>query len=172
MSLFKHECFHFICVVLEVYADQEQAHDNQMFVTYSKVEELADEEEVIQYVKDIIDHVVGKIEASKVGTEHKTVNRLLTYINENYHRDISLTDLGEEVGMTTAYLSILFKEEVGMSYVKYLTNLRMNRAKIFLEQGYKVAEVSEMVGYNNYRYFCDIFKKNIGKTPSEYRKQI
>ena len=44
--------------------------------------------------------------------------------------------------------------------MKYLTDLRIKKAKKLLQDGYKVNEVSEMVGYTNYRYFCDIFKKH------------
>ena len=56
-----------------------------------------------------------------------------------------------------------------MSFVKYLTGMRIEKAKGYLLDGHKVAEVSEMVGYNNYRYFCDIFKKHVGVTPSEFK---
>ena len=58
-----------------------------------------------------------------------------------------------------------------MSYVKYLTNLRINHAKEFLKEGRKVYEVSELVGYHNYRYFSDPFKKYVGQTPKAYTMQ-
>ena len=87
-------------------------------------------------------------------------------------RHMSLNELAERVEMSPAYLSALFKEEVGMSYIKYLTEMRMRRAKQLLAQGFRVNEVSDMVGYNNYRYFCDIFKKHVGVTPSEYRGSV
>ena len=76
------------------------------------------------------------------------------------------------VKMTPGYLSILFKDEVGVTYVKYLTNVRMDHARELLREGYKVSQVSEMVGYSNYRYFCDVFKREVGKTPTEYRGNI
>ena len=56
--------------------------------------------------------------------------------------------------------------------MKYLTDLRIKKAKKLLQDGYKVNEVSEMVGYNNYRYFCDIFKKHEGMTPNEYKVNV
>lgn len=76
------------------------------------------------------------------------------------------------VKMSTTYLSILFKSEVGMSYVKYLTKFRIDRVKELIWEGYKVYEVSEMVGYNNYRYFSDIFKKYTGHTPKTYKSSV
>lgn len=51
-------------------------------------------------------------------------------------------------------------------------NLRMDKAKGLLKKGYKVYEVSEMVGYNNYRYFTDIFKKYTGETPKNYQNHV
>lgn len=94
------------------------------------------------------------------------------YLDEHYNQDIGLSELADRVGMSTAYLSVLFKTEVGTSYVKYLTDLRIKKAKKLLQDGYKVHEVSELVGYNNYRYFCDIFKKHEGMTPNEYKGNV
>ena len=51
-------------------------------------------------------------------------------------------------------------------------NLRMDKAKGLLKKGYKVYEVSEMVGYNNHRYFTDIFKKYTGETPKNYQDHV
>lgn len=100
---------------------------------------------------------------------HSAIKKLLAYIDENYHRDIGLTELAEMVQMNPAYLSALFKENVGESYIKYLTRIRMDRAKELLTSGMKVTEVAEKVGYSNYNYFCATFKKHTGMIPSEYR---
>ena len=71
--------------------------------------------------------------------------------------------------MTPAYLSDLFKRNTGTSYVKYLTAVRMNNACRMLLQGERASTVAEKVGYRDYNYFCKVFKKNVGVTPSEYR---
>ncbi|MDO4650102.1 MAG: helix-turn-helix transcriptional regulator, partial [Eubacteriales bacterium] len=83
-----------------------------------------------------------------------------------------LNELADRARMSTAYLSVLFKSEVGTSFIKYLTELRIKKAKGLLKQGLKVKDVSEQVGYSNYRYFCDIFKKYTGQTPHEYKESI
>ena len=57
--------------------------------------------------------------------------------------------------------------KVGISY-----DSDIKKAKKLLQDGYKVHEVSELVGYNNYRYFCDIFKKHEGMTPNEYKGNV
>ena len=70
------------------------------------------------------------------------------------------------------YLSGLFKENTGISYVKYLTGVRMNNAKKLLAEGEKAMVVAEKVGYREYNYFCRVFKKQEGITPTEYRDQM
>jgi two-component system response regulator YesN len=100
---------------------------------------------------------------------HRDIKQLLEYIGSHYDQDIGLNELAMMVDLNPAYLSILFKEEVGTSYIKYLTNLRIKKAKEYLLEDYMVTQVSEMVGFNNYRHFCEIFKKYVGQTPNEYK---
>ncbi len=169
LTIYKKDCFRLLCVVLEVFADQKRNHEEWMHVSYMEIERLHGIDEVKVYIRRVIGRIAGTLETERVGSNHCIVNKLLQYIGNNYNKDIGLNELAEEVGMNPTYLCILFKEEVGMSYVKYLTNLRVNRAKELLKEGYKVSDVSELVGYNNYRYFSDIFKKHIGKTPNEYK---
>lgn len=108
---------------------------------------------------------------TQVGEGHGAINRVLAYIQENYRKDIGLTELADLVGMNPAYLSVLFKEQVGRSFIKYLTGLRVDQAKKLLARGCKASEVGKAVGYNDSHYFYEIFKKNTGCTPSEWKKQ-
>jgi two-component system response regulator YesN len=71
--------------------------------------------------------------------------------------------------MNPTYFSLLFKEEMKLTYIKYLTKLRMERAKELLREGNKVADVSEKVGYHTYRHFSELFKKHAGVNPGKYR---
>lgn len=100
-------------------------------------------EEVRQYAESVLS-VLGKyIEADKTKKGHGTILELLSYIEAHYNEDIGLNELADMVKMNTTYLSVLFKSEVGMSYVKYLTKIRVDKAKELLREGYKVYEVSE-----------------------------
>ncbi|WP_274650906.1 response regulator transcription factor [Paenibacillus humicola] len=95
------------------------------------------------------------------------------YIRLHYERSITLRDVADSVHVNPTYLSWLFKKTEGLSFVCYLTDCRLNHAKRLLaDPQYKVYEVGEMVGYENPRYFCEIFKKNTGKTPQEYRNRL
>lgn len=168
---FKEECYRFLCLIQGIYAGRRKRYDESMLILYEQIIQLMSESEVKECVRQNVHRISSQMEADQKGANHHVISKLLWYINENYNRDIGLTELGEQVNMNAAYLSILFKEEVGKSYVKYLTDLRISKAKKFLSEGKKVNEVSTMVGFNNYRYFCDVFKKHVGMTPSEYRKE-
>lgn len=169
VETFRSEAFRMVCVAEEVFSDQKKKARQERQVSYGKFKELDTIEDVCSYMKELVKTMAEQMKVGKVGSNHRVVNQLLTYIEEHYNEDIGLNELADMVELNPAYLSILFKSEVGMSYVKYLTKIRINKAKEFLENGYRVGEVSEMVGYNNYRYFTDIFKKQMGQTPNEYK---
>ena len=101
--------------------------------------------------------------------QNAAVAEVLRYIHDNYARDFGLDELSKLVDMSPAYLSDLFKRNTGTSYVKYLTAVRMNNACRMLLRGDRASVVAEQVGYRDYNYFCKVFKKNVGMTPSEYR---
>ena len=114
----------------------------------------------------------GAVPVSASGSRdgsHAAVERVLAFIGEHYDRDIGLLELSELVGMNPAYLSVLFKEKVGISFIKYLTRVRVEKAKLLLAQGMKASEAGTAVGYNDPHYFYEIFKKNTGMTPGEYK---
>lgn len=168
-SEFKEECYRFLCLIQGIAAGRRRHYDESLLIPCEQIMLLETREEAESYVSQSVHRIASQMEADDKGANHHVISQLLQYINENYDRDIGLTELGEQVNLSPTYLSLLFKEEMGTSYVKYMTDLRMNKAKKLLAEGKKVNEVSTMVGFNNYRYFCDVFKKNTGMTPSEYR---
>ncbi len=142
------------------------------YPSYRNLHMLQSKEEVDDYADCIVNDIIRKLRMKQRGVVHGTIREILKYMEENYHKDISLYQIAEEAGMNAAYLSALFKGETGISYVRYLTELRVGKAKEFLTAGYLVSEVSDMVGYHNYRYFCDVFKKSTGITPNEYKGTV
>ena len=94
------------------------------------------------------------------------------YIAEHYQEEISLSTAAEKVNISPVYLSRLFKKEEGINFLDYLNQYRLDVAKRLLrDMRYNVLEVADMTGFKNTRYFSKIFKKNVGLTPSEYRKR-
>ncbi|MCI2255771.1 response regulator [Domibacillus sp. PGB-M46] len=99
------------------------------------------------------------------------VERACSYMESRFDQDITLQEVAEYVGMNSTYFSLLFKEKVGKSYIKYLTHIRMERAKELLLAGGKVAEVSERVGYRSYRHFSELFRKHTSVNPGQYKER-
>ncbi len=96
----------------------------------------------------------------------------IAYIEEHYRDDISLQDIASSVHMSESGFSRLFKKQTGVSYVEYVTQLRLEEAKRLLRQpDQKVYEVSFAVGYQDSKYFSQIFRKYTGETPTEFRKR-
>lgn len=96
------------------------------------------------------------------------------YINENLDDpDFSLGTLAKEYYMNSSYLSRIFKKEVKSSFIEYLTDQRIDKAKQLLQYSdMKIYEVGERIGIYNANYFGILFKKKVGVTPVEYRKQF
>ena len=164
---YKQEIYKIMSMLVQIF--KETSPDVVCQVAHHDVEKLLGEEECREYCLSIVRKMSRFFLGKRVGSSHRVIQQLLQFIDEKYGDNIGLNELAMLVNMNPAYLSILFRNEVGMTYVKYLTDLRIKKAKEFLDEGMKVMEVSEKVGYNNYRYFCEIFKKYQGITPNEYK---
>lgn len=93
------------------------------------------------------------------------------YIQENFDSPITLEEVAEAISLSPAYLSTLFKKEIGIKFSDYLISCRMEKAKQLLkESGESMQIIAEQVGYSDAKYFSKTFFKTIGLKPSEYRK--
>ncbi|AUJ26948.1 phosphoenolpyruvate hydrolase family protein [Virgibacillus dokdonensis] len=94
------------------------------------------------------------------------------YISNHYMEEITLSDIANILNLSRTYVSTLFKEEVGVSFVDYLINFRLNRAiEMMHTERLPLARIAEMVGYANYVQFSKIFKKRKGVSPSRFLKE-
>ena len=170
---YKEESYKLITAASAAFYEKWKQYEHDFnFPLFNNIEEMKTKEEVDEYVYLILQRIFEKISVRKIGSSHRVITQILDYINQNYSQDFGLNEMAEMVHMNHAYLSILFKDEVGISFVRYLTQIRMAHAKELLLKGAKVQEVSEVVGYNNYRYFCNIFKKEEGVTPMQFKSGV
>ena len=101
------------------------------------------------------------------------IEKAKAYINENYHRDISLEEVSRSVDISSYYFSKLFKEETGENFIEYLTAIRIEKAKELLHhREISIKNISIETGYSDPNYFSRIFKKQVGITPTEYRESL
>ena len=105
--------------------------------------------------------------------EDRVMTRITRYLQEHLAEDVSLSVLAEEFHLNPQYISQLFKNEIGVGFLAYLTSIRMEKAKkLLLSTSLSVAEVAQQAGYADYRVFTKVFKKAEGITPSQFRRDF
>lgn len=119
----------------------------------------------------IYQELIDRIEVLK--SYPSIIHEIKQFISKNYHReDISLLDAAEYVNLSPQHLSRLFKKEMGITFVDYLTQVRIGKAiELFKDENLKMYEIAERIGYTTQHYFSSVFKKVLGVSPIEYRNQ-
>ena len=102
------------------------------------------------------------------------IQEVKDYVEQNYWRvDFSLPEAANYVNLSVPYMSKLFRKEAGMTFVDYLTSVRIRKSiDLFRNEKLKIYEIAEHVGYTTQHYFSTVFKKNLGVSPAEYRKKM
>ncbi|MGN0113741.1 MAG: helix-turn-helix domain-containing protein [Acutalibacteraceae bacterium] len=105
--------------------------------------------------------------------EERVITGITRYLQENLEQDLSLAALSDEFHLNPQYISQLFKNEIGVNFLTYLTNIRIEHAKkLLLSTSLSVADIAQRSGYGDYRVFTKVFKKSEGITPSQYRRDF
>jgi len=101
------------------------------------------------------------------------IKHVIKHIDENYMEQIQIKEFANQLFFSENYLIALFKKEVGISFKKYLTSIRILHAKELLANPqYLINDIASLVGYKNEEYFSKIFKSVTGLSPTIYRKTI
>ena len=120
----------------------------------------------------IFGNIVRYISSLKTIHESRYGDRMLSFIHDNYDKDIALIDLAEYMNMSQVYVSKLFKKLNRCNFKDYLTQIRIGKATQLLTDrpSMSISEISKSIGFNNEASFLKSFKNSLGITPSEYRK--
>lgn len=121
------------------------------------------------WLRQELERIIDWVISIRLRSKHVAVEKAVKYMEEHYGNDLTQQEVAEHVDMNVTYFSLLFKEQMGLSYIKYLTNIRMEKAKQFLNEGMSIQAISERVGYYHARHFAEVFKKYTGLTPGQYR---
>lgn len=104
--------------------------------------------------------------------EPSLATKVKIYIDKNYNENISLKSIAEAVNANQYYLSHIFKMEMGMSPIRYVTRRRIGEAQnLLINTNLNITEIALNVGYTNSNYFQNVFRKAVGLTPGNYRKK-
>ena len=103
--------------------------------------------------------------------DNPIIKKVCGYVDQNLAQDISLEQAAEYAGVSSFYLSKLFKEEKGETFINFITDKRLEKSRQLLaETQLSIKEITAQVGYNDQNYYSRIFKGKYGLSPKEYRK--
>lgn len=105
--------------------------------------------------------------------ERNPLTEIVKYIDQNYQSDLSLQEVAGKFFVSREYISRKFKQEYGINFSDYIVSVRIEKAKLLLQNpNLKLAQISEMVGFHDVKYFSKVFKKQVGSSPKDYRMQF
>ncbi|MBQ4119812.1 MAG: helix-turn-helix transcriptional regulator [Clostridia bacterium] len=106
--------------------------------------------------------------------QNKYVQKALNLLENNFTREITLSALADEFGISAEHFSRIFKSETGLGFNEYLSTLRLKKAESILRKNSTetIVEIAFSCGFNDSNYFCEKFKKIYGMSPLKYRKSL
>ncbi|MGG1517167.1 helix-turn-helix domain-containing protein [Paenibacillus oryzisoli] len=129
-------------------------------------------EELKRWVVQAIERIVEHNRTRSVPKKKDVISEIKDYVAAHYDSNITLADLSARFFINPYYLSQLFKEKTGDTYLSYVMSVRMNKAKALLEEtDLRVYEICQRVGYADTNHFSKLFERMVGSTPTEYRKK-
>lgn len=134
----------------------------------------AEGERLCEQIDRYLREAMGEIRSTRQWGHRPQILQAVEYIGEHLFREaFGLQEAAGHVGMSPSYFSKLFKEEMGIGFMQYVTERRMEEAKRQLnDPRCRSSEIAYAVGYSDYPHFAKAFKKYTGLSPSEYRKRI
>lgn len=105
--------------------------------------------------------------------EERPILRITAYLREHLSDDVSLSLLSQQFHLNAQYISQLFKTEIGVNFLTYLTDIRLEHARrLLLSTDKSITDIAGECGYSDYRVFTRLFRKSEGITPSQYRREF
>lgn len=156
---------------------EENIHTDHVFENSQKLHIMLYQKETLDEIHEWFLQTFIKLhdcitKDSEISKYSDIVKNAINFIRKNYEHDLSLSQVAEEINVSSVYLSKLFKKETKTGFNEYLCNLRLEKAKLLIsEKNYSFKEISSMCGFNNYTYFFNVFKLRTGLTPKEFSQK-
>lgn len=137
---------------------------------YQKVQQFS-LAELSQWMKEICKKMQIIIQEMRSDKTKSFVKKAVEHVHSHYmDKDLTVEALSQELHVSAAYFSTVFKRETGKSFINYLTDYRMEKAlRLLMEEEEKTYIIAEAVGYSDPNYFSYAFKKKFGMSPSKYK---
>lgn len=136
-----------------------------------EISNLSSLQDSLTYLTTIYRNYFETANAEQANHKSTFIEKILLFIQSHYQEPISLNDAADYANKSTGYISNKFKKEVGVSFIQYVTDYRLLKARqLLITTNLKIKEIALMVGFADERYFSLVFKKECGLTAGMYRK--
>lgn len=170
-------------LITSAYANFSYAREAMRLGVKDFLEKPIDEEELNKALRRIKGDNEEKDRADNLSAEwmksenereiSRSIQMAKEYIDRHYAERLTLEGVADQIYLSPNYLSSLFHREMDMSFVEYITDVRMRKAeKLLLDTRLTVADISRITGYRDAGYFCNVFQKKYGIVPTLWRKKI
>lgn len=149
-----------------------QQLETKKYYYFKAIEESRNAGAAAELLNEFIEEAKLCIAEKAEQSGNANMKRLLDYIHEHYAESLNLTEMAKHFHFNPSYLSSYFSTHHNEGFVDYLHRVRLEKASELLRGGEAlISEISGMVGYSDHSYFCKVFKKHTGLSPSRYRQQ-
>jgi len=136
----------------------------------NKVMQINDQGDLCAWISTALNEFIELVYSSQDAKKVTQIRPAINYIDANYDKPIGLADIAKASYMSVSRLAHVFKEQMGITLIDYLTSVRIERAKqLLLATTQNCTEICFEVGYNNQSYFTRTFKRLVGMTPRQFR---
>ncbi|GIP37680.1 hypothetical protein J31TS4_09600 [Paenibacillus sp. J31TS4] len=135
--------------------------------TFLQLQQLATKEQIYAWLQRMVRQIAAHNRNQRKSSSHQIVKAILTMVDEEMDKEITLHTAADRLYVNSSYLSRLFKQETGKPFSQYVLERKMERAKAVLLSGAKVYDAANVVGYRDVSYFTKVFRKYWGITPGE-----
>lgn len=124
------------------------------------------------YLIVIIIDIMRQIQApDSIESESDMIRRTIDYVEKNFSERLSLSAITKEFNYSLAHISHTFKKETGMTFQDYVQYVRIREScRLLINTRKRISEIADLVGYSNIQFFNEVFRRQIGMSPRDYRK--
>lgn len=131
-----------------------------------------DDFECMKCLWTLLGRIKEQFQLQETNNKKQTTFQIKKYIDENFHKQLTLAEIAEKFHMHPVYIQRKFKKEAGVSPAEYQKNVRLTKAIIYLQTtDLSIEEISELCGFSNSSHFISVFKKSEGMTPFQHRQK-
>jgi two-component system response regulator YesN len=163
------EIYNFFVVVIKNFSSSTQSFAEDSITVQDLVLHYGNPHDLLVQMRMLIDEIKKK--PSEL-TSFPIVDEIIKDIERRYAHKISLKEFAQQYFISPNYLSHLFKQEKGQSFIHFLIQKRLDAAVELLKEDISLYDVGKLVGYEDYAHFSKLFKKHLGQSPLEYKQRF